>query len=131
MDEQKELLWRQYQQHIDTYKFYLETTVKLMSLYFVVSGAIVSYYATNSETTNALLALFLLLVMGGALCIFFTICAVQSLTTRKDVFEIRDMLALRVAPETGVLTMLLTVFSLVLLVCSCALAYVVWFGGAL
>ncbi|NLQ18427.1 hypothetical protein HGG82_12460 [Marinomonas sp. M1K-6] len=69
MNEQNEILWRQYQQHIDTYKFYLDTVVKLMSLYFAVSGAIISYYASNSETTNALLALFLPLVMGFALVV--------------------------------------------------------------
>lgn len=102
-----------------------------MSLYFVVSGAIVSYYASNSDTTNALLALFLPLVMGFALFIFFTIGAILSLVTRNDVFELRDALGLRVAPETGVLTMLLAIFAFVLLVCSCALAYVIWYGNAL
>lgn len=45
MDEQKEILLRKYQQHVDTYKFYIDMSVKLMVFYFSVSGAIVSFYA--------------------------------------------------------------------------------------
>jgi len=131
MEEGKEILWRQYQQHIDTYKFYLDIVVRLMVFYFAISGAIVSFYASNSEAANTKLALFLPFVMGVGLLIFFCIGAVLSLVTRKDLFEIRDSLGLQVAPETGVLTLLLAIFSVVLFVCVSGLGYVLWRGNAL
>jgi hypothetical protein len=131
MDENKEILWRQYQQHIDTYKFYLDIVVKLMGFYFAISGAIISFYASNSGAENIKLALFLPLIMGAGLLIFFSIGAVLSLVTRSDVFEIRDSLGLQVAPETGVLTLLLAIFSVVLFVCVGGLGYVLWCSNAL
>lgn len=131
MDVNREILWRQYQQHIDTYKFYLDIVVKLMGFYFAISGAIISFYASNSGSENIKLALYLPLIMGLGLLVFFTIGAVLSLVTRSDVFEIRDILGLRVAPETGVLTLLLSIFSIVLLVCVGGLGYVLWCGNAL
>jgi hypothetical protein len=126
MNDQEELLWRQYQQHVDTYKFYLDLVVKLMSLYFAISGAIVSYFATNAKSPHAELALYLPLVMGIGLFIFFAIGASLSWVTRNDVFEIRNKLALDVSPELGVLSVLLIIFSTVLLVCICGLAYVLF-----
>jgi hypothetical protein len=60
MEEDKEIRWRQYQQHIDTYKFYLDLVVKLMGFYFAISGAIVSYYSTHAASEHAELSLYLL-----------------------------------------------------------------------
>ena len=131
MDEKKEILWRQYQQHIDTYKFYLDIVVKLMTFYFAISGAIFSFYASNSNSENIKLALFLPFIMGIGLLIFFSIGAILSLVTRNDVFEIRDLLGLQVAPETGVLTLLLSIFSVVLIVCVGGMGYVLWCDNAL
>ncbi len=42
--EYSEKLWKQYDQHIATYKFYLEMLVKLMTMFFAVSGAMISFY---------------------------------------------------------------------------------------
>jgi len=126
MDENNELLWRQYQQHIDTYKFYLDIVVKLMSFYFVISGAIISHYSSHVASEGAKISLYLPFIMGVGLFVFFSVGVFLSLITRNDVFEIRDKLGLQVAPETGVLTMLLTIFSLVLLVCVFGLGCVLW-----
>jgi hypothetical protein len=131
MEEDKEIRWRQYQQHIDTYKFYLDLVVKLMGFYFAISGAIVSYYSTHAASEHAELSLYLPLIMGIGLFVFFSIGAYLSLITRGDVFELRDSLGLWVAPETGVLTMLLTIFSIVILLCVSGLGYVLWCGKIL
>jgi hypothetical protein len=97
-----------------------------MSLYFAISGAIVSYFATNATNPHAELALYLPLVMGIGLFMFFAIGAPLSWVTRKDVFAIRDKLALDVSPELGVLSLLLLIFSIVLLACIGGLAYVLF-----
>lgn len=52
--------------------------------------------------------------------------AFLSLITRQDVFKLRDSLGLDVAPETGVLTLLLSIFSFILVICVCGVAYILW-----
>ena len=124
--DQSEIYWRQYQQHIDTYKFYLEIVVKLVGLYFAVSGAMLSFYFTNTASEYAKLALYLPWLVGIGLATFFVIGAILNSVTRRDVYELRDALNLKVAPEFGVLTLLLAIFSLVLVVCVGGLSYVLW-----
>lgn len=75
--DQSEIYWRQYQQHIDTYKFYLEIVVKLVGLYFAVSGAMLSFYFTNTASEYAKLALYLPWLVGIGLAAFFVIGAMM------------------------------------------------------
>ena len=125
--ENTEKLWKQYDQHISTYKFYLEVLVKLMTMFFAVTGAMISFYFTKSEISTAKLALYLPLIMSIGLFLFFVIGVVLSTVTRKDVFKLRDKLELEVSPELGVLTLLLAIFAIVTLACSVGLGYVLWF----
>ena len=119
-----EILWKQYDQHITTYKFYLDMLIKLMTMYFAVSGAMLSFYFTKTEIESAKLALYLPWLMSVGLFIFFSVGAYLSTITREDVFSIRDQLELEVSPELGVLTMLLGIFSIVTLLCGVGLGYV-------
>lgn len=121
-----EILWKQYDQHITTYKFYLEMLVKLLTMYFAVSGAMLSFYFTKTGIPDAKLALYLPWLMSVGLFIFFSIGAYLSTITRDDVFSIRDQLGLQVSPELGVLTILLGIFSVVTLLCCVGLSYVLW-----
>ncbi|MEA2118029.1 hypothetical protein [Halovibrio sp. HP20-50] len=127
--EQSEIDWRQYQQHIDTYKFYLEIVVKIIGLYFAVSGAMLSFYFANTESEHAKLALYLPWLIGVGLAIFFSIGAWLSIVTRDDIFELREKLGLQVAPETGVLALLLVIFSIVLIACVAGISYVLWWAA--
>ncbi len=47
-----EIVWKQYDQHITTYKFYLDMLVKLMTMHFAVSGAMLSFYFTKNRNTG-------------------------------------------------------------------------------
>jgi hypothetical protein len=69
--EHSEKLWKQYAQHIATYKFYLDMLIKLMTMFFAVSGAMLSFYFTKTEVTTAKYALYLPLLMSLGLFIFF------------------------------------------------------------
>ena len=124
--DKTEILWKQYEQHITTYKFYLDMLIKLMTMYFAVSGAMLSFYFTKTEIPNAKLALYLPWLMSIGLFIFFSIAAYLSTITREDVFNIRDVLELEVSPELGILTILLVIFSIITLLCSIGLSYVLW-----
>jgi hypothetical protein len=124
--ENTEKIWKQYDQHIATYKFYLEMLVKLMTMYFAVSGAMLSFYFTKTDVATAKLALYLPWLMSIGLFIFFSIGAYLSTVTREDLFNLRDKLQLDVSPELGVLTMLLIIFSIITLACGIGLSYVLW-----
>lgn len=124
--EHSEKLWKQYEQHIATYKFYLEIIVKIMTMFFAVSGAMLSFYFTKSDIPTAKLALYLPLIMSVGLFVFFSIGAYLSTVTRDDVFNLRDQLKLEVSPELGVLTLLLGIFSIITLACAIGLGYVLW-----
>ena len=121
-----EKLWKQYDQHISTYKFYLEILVKIMTMFFAVSGAMLSFYFTRTDIPTAKYALYLPFLMSTGLFFFFVIGAVLSTVTRNDVFSLRDQLELEVSPELGVLTLLLIIFSVITLVCAVGLGYVLW-----
>ncbi len=43
-----EILWRQYAQNVDLYKFYLELVTKVTAFYYAVTGAILAYYFQHS-----------------------------------------------------------------------------------
>jgi hypothetical protein len=121
-----ELLWKQYEQHISTYKFYLDMLIKLMTMFFAVSGAMLSFYFTQTEVEEAKLALYLPLLMSVGLFIFFSVGAYLSTITREDVFNIRDRLNLEVSPELGVLTLLLIIFSVITFLAMVGFGYLVW-----
>lgn len=67
---ENEILWKQYDQHINTYKFYLDMLIKIMTMYFAVSGAMLSFYFTKTEIPDAKLALYLPWLMSIGLFIF-------------------------------------------------------------
>jgi len=123
---QNEIYWKQYQQHIDLHKFYLELAVKLFSFYFAVSGAMISFYFTNTGLDGAKYAFYLPWLISIGLFIFFSLGAHQSDITRNDVFNLRNKLGLEVAPELRFLTLLLLIFSLVLLACITGLSYILF-----
>jgi hypothetical protein len=124
--DKSEIAWRQYQQHIDTYKFYLELVVKIIGLYFAVSGAMLSFYFANTDSEHAKLALYLPWLIGVGLTILFSIGAWLSTVTRDDIFDLGEKLELEVVPETGVLTLLLAIFSFVFIACVVGISYVLW-----
>jgi hypothetical protein len=124
--EHTENLWKQYIQHIDTYKFYIDIVVKLIGFYFAVSGAMLSFYFTNTDIPSAKFSLYLPFIMGSGLLMLFSIGAWLSLVTREDVFDLAGQIGFKVAPETGVLTLLLGIFSVVLLTCLIGLGVVLW-----
>jgi hypothetical protein len=114
--DQRELLWRQYQQNIDLFKFYMELTIKFNVFHYAVSGAIISFVLANVENNELVrYALLLPLAMSFCFAVFFVYGAMLMQVLRQEVFSIRDALGLQAAPDVGVLTVLLRVFALIFL----------------
>jgi hypothetical protein len=123
--ESTEILWSQYKQNVELYKFYMELIVKFNIFYYAVTGAIVSFFFANQSIPNIKYSLLLPIIMSIAFAVFFIYGAVLMRYLREDVFNIRDSLELQVAPDVGVLSVLLYMFSVIFLLVAGALSYAI------
>ena len=121
-----DLIWKQYEKHIELYKYYLDIVVKINAFHFAISGAIFSFYFAHIDTPDIKWALLLPALMSLCLTLFFTYAAVISLVSRQDVFDLRDQMKLKVAPELMVLTVFLGIFSLANLLTFVGAIYVIF-----
>jgi len=100
----RETLLRQYQIHVDLYKHYLELSLKVNIFYYAITGAILSFYFTRPHDyyfiKYSLILPFLMSLLFAGIFIYSSIILN---VTRKEVFQIRDWLGLRTAPEFNVL----------------------------
>ena len=125
MDAQ-EILWRQYSQTVELYKFYMDLTVKFNVFYYAVTGAILSFFFANPHIDDIEFSLVLPLIISVAFAAFFIYGAILMKLLRREVFEIRDALGLRVAPDVGVLSVLLYIFASVFLIVATGCGYLIW-----
>lgn len=109
-----ELLWRQYQLHIDLYRSYLELLLKFNLFYYAVTGAILSYYFAHQKEPLIKYSLLLPIAMSVAFTVFFVYSAIKSRHMRDEVNSIRDRLGFKVAPEIRVLIFVLWIFAVLL-----------------
>ena len=129
MDE-LEKYWKQYEQHISLYKFYLEVVVKINAFHFAISGAIFTFYFANKTEPHIHWALALPILLSFCLFCLFIFGAVSNLVTRQDVFNLRDKLGLQVAPELLVLTVFLSIFAVANLLTAGGATYVLFSHSA-
>jgi hypothetical protein len=65
-----ELLFKEFQLHVDLVKHYLDLVIKFNVFYYAVTGALLSYYFTNFKTEtlvrwSLMLPIFMSLLFGG------------------------------------------------------------------
>lgn len=113
-----ELLWRQYSQNVELYKFYMDSVIKFNIFYYAVTGAIISFYFANADIPRIKYALLFPIIISLSFAGFFLYGAHLMKYIRKEVFAIRDALGLKVAPDVGVLSILLYIFSGVFIIVS-------------
>lgn len=114
--EPAELLWKQYAQNVELYKFYMDLVIKLNTFYYAITGAIFSFYFANTTNPEVKYAVILPLAMSVGFLLFFIYGAVLMLDLRRDTFSIRDALGLKTAPDLGVLSVFLCIFSIVFII---------------
>lgn len=120
-----DILWKQYAQTVELYKFYMDLVVKLNVFYYAVTGGILSFYFGNPGIENIKFSLILPIVMSLAFAGFFIYGGYLMKALRTDVFEIRDALSLKVAPDVGVLANLLYIFAVVFIIVAFGCIYLV------
>ena len=113
---ERELLWRQYNLHVDLYKFYLDIALKLNVFFYAITGGILSFYFANSNERLIRYSLLLPIILSMAFCGVFIYGSILMSVIRRDIFQIRDKLNLDVAPDVRVLSVLLRVFAIIFFV---------------
>lgn len=131
--DRSELLWRQYSQNVELYKFYMDLALKFNIFYYAVTGAILSFYfAQNGDgavpvpDSNIKYSLLLPILMSVAFAGFFIYGACLMRHLREEVFAIGDELGLAVTPDLRVLSVLLFIFSSVFIVVAVGCGYLIW-----
>jgi len=117
----KDILWKQYAQNVDLYKFYLDLTVKINVFYYAVTGAILTYYFQHSSDRLSRFALLLPIVFSLAISSIFVYGSLLLRVVRAELFRIRDQLELDTAPDVIVLVVFLRVFGAILVLVGVAL----------
>ncbi|PCJ91998.1 MAG: hypothetical protein COA46_05460 [Porticoccaceae bacterium] len=118
--------WKQYEQHVVLYKFYLDIVVKINAFHFAISGAIFTFYFSNKSEPFVQWSLALPALLSLCLVALFVFGAYSNLKTRTDVFNLRDKLGLDVAPELLVLTVFLSIFTVANLLTAGGTIYVIF-----
>ena len=84
----KDLLWKQYELHVDLYKHYLELILKFNVFYYAATGAILSFYFSKTDVSVIKFSLLFPVMMSTAFGIVFLYGANALRITRQDVFDI-------------------------------------------
>ncbi len=124
--DREELHWRQYQQNIELFKFYMDLVIKFNVFYYAVTGAIISFFFANSPLPNIKYSLLFPILYSSAFAGFFIYGANLMKILRDETFTIRDNLKLQACPDVGVLSILLYIFSGVFIVVAISCGIIIW-----
>jgi hypothetical protein len=111
----RDSLWKQYQLHIDLYKYYLDMVIKFNVFYYAVTGAILSFYFSKTEVSLIRYSLLFPILLSVSFGGFFLYGSTLLEVVRQEVFDIRDKLQLDTAPEMNVLKILLRITAVLFL----------------
>ncbi len=127
MDD-KQLLWKEYELNITTYRGHLELALKINIFYYAITGAILTYYFAHDDQPLIRLALVFPLAMSVCFAFLFGVGAYLSKNTRRDTRELGAQLGFKVIPELGILTLFLAIFAALMLLVSAGLFLLILFN---
>jgi hypothetical protein len=110
--------WKEYNLHIDLYKYYLELSLKANIFFYAITGTIVGFYLTHPEVGYKKVSLLLPIMMSLALGGIFIHGGILWIRVSGIIREIRRELNIKKAPDINLMTTLLTVFGFIFLVVS-------------
>ena len=121
--ENIDILWKQYQENIDLYKFYMDLIIKFNMFYYAVTAGIISFYFANTGIESIKYLLLLPTMMSVFFALFFIYAAKLMNPLRNEVFKIRDEIGFTTSIDIGVLSVLLYIFSVLYIIIAIALLY--------
>lgn len=127
--DQTDIIWHDYKQSIELHKSYLELAIKLNMFYYAITGAILSFYFTNTEIQMAKYALGLPVVLSAALAFLFFRSVPLAKNLRAHIKSTSEQLRLPFYPEGIVLVVICQIFGTVLALISIALIFFFFCGS--
>ena len=119
----QDILWKQYELHVNLYRDYLKLILEFNVFYYAVTGAILSFYFSNTANVGVprygLLVFPLVMSTGFGAFLLWASSLVR--VTRDELNRIAEALHLLVFPEVRVLTVLLVLDGLLLLLIAAGL----------
>lgn len=122
----RELLWHQYSQNVELFKYYLKLVVEFNVFFYGITGAVVSYYLAHASEHYMRHALLLPFAMSALFAGFFIYGAILVPHLRREVFAIRDKLGLQASPDLNVLTVFLGISATLMLAVFAGLGFLMW-----
>ncbi len=119
----KEIKWNDFKMNVELHRSYLDVAIKLNMFYYAITGAILSFYFTNTGIPTAKYALILPVLLSIGLTVFFFWAAKTAMVLRDHIKTTAEELGLKAYPEGLVLVLLCVIFGTVLGVVSVALSW--------
>lgn len=107
--EQIELTWKKYKLEVQLFRSYLDLVIKINLFYYIVTGAIISYYLANKSEQYIIYSLLLPMLMSFSLCAYFIYAAVLAENARKSIRGLAFELKQSVYPEARILVFLIII----------------------
>src|SRR5262245_7039199 len=124
-------IWKQIQLHSDLYRHYLDITLKFNAFYYVMTGAILSFYLSRSNPGLLRFALLLPITLGVTLAAICVWGGWLNLNTRAYFLDAARQLRLTTWPELRVLTVVLWASGGLFFLVAVALIIVLILGDAI
>lgn len=122
--EKSELYWREYNLHIELYKFHMDMALKANLFFYAITGGILTYVFQKPELRNVL---FLPVLMGLTLCGGFIYAGFLSRKRRRQIFVLAKELALESAPDVNLLQFLLWAFAFLFFVVAAGMTFFIYY----
>lgn len=118
-----DIKWNDFKMNVDLHRSYLDLAIKLNMFYYAITGAILSFYFTNTDIETAKYALYLPVLLSIGLSAFFLWAAKSAWILRLHIRTTAEELGLKAYPEGLVLVLLCIIFGIVLGVVSLSLIW--------
>lgn len=117
----KDTLMKQYQMMVDVHKFYFDIVLKFLIFHYAVTGAILSFYLSQSNTGVMRFALIFPIFMSLIFSVFAYFGSTRVDLMEEEVIRITNLLGLDVYPDPLFLKYMLRVASLLCIAITVAL----------
>jgi len=114
--DERDERWKEYNLHIDLYKYYLELSLKANLFFYAITGTIVGFYLTHPEVGYKKVSLLLPILLSLALGGIFIHGGILWIRVSGIIRETRRELNIKKAPDINLMTTLLIVFGFIFLV---------------
>ncbi len=128
-------LWKEYDYHIDLYKFYLEMALKANGFFYAILGAIFSFVLTRgipaASVKLIVVSLLIPILMSLAFAWTFIRGAKLSEQVRWTINVIKSQLKIERAPDVQILSELLRIFGCIFVLVGAIIIVVmilIWYG---